>query len=105
MKDNLIVGHYLIISASLFTCQPITNSPIRANSSLSFPKITLLKLPKVTVEFLWVLSHVGITHNETVDHLAKQTSILGSPSNTLPLSEIYPLIRRSTYMTTGTFIQ
>ena len=98
MKENFTVGYFLIISDSLSALQSIPNSPIKANSSLSLLIITLLKsLSRVTVEFLWVPSHVEITHNETVDRLAKQALISGSPSNILPLSEIYPIIRRSTY--------
>jgi len=98
IKENFTVGHLLIISDSLSALQSITNSPIKAKSLLSLLIITLLiSLSRVIVEFLWAPSHVGITHNETVDRLEKQASISGSPSNILPLSEIYPIIRHSTY--------
>jgi len=91
IKENFTVGYFLIISDSLSALQSITNSPINANSSLSLLIIILVKsLFRVTVEFLWVPSHVGITHNETVDRLAEEASISGSPSNILHLSEIYP---------------
>jgi len=98
MKENFTFDYFLIIYDSLSALKSITNSPIKANSSLSLLIITLLKsLSRVTVEFLWVPCHIGITHNETVDRLAKQVSISGFPPNILPLSEIYPIIRRSTY--------
>ena len=83
------------ISDSLSALQSITNSPIKANSSLSLLIITFSNHSPESL--LNSRGYPAITQNETVDRLAKHTSISGSPSNTLPLSEIYPIMRRSTY--------
>ncbi|RUM30837.1 MAG: hypothetical protein DSY42_03735, partial [Aquifex sp.] len=85
---------YAILDAVSLTCQRGVNAVIICDSKpalqslssvqpthstvvqqiLSF--LALLSHRNLTVKFLWVPSHVGLRHNETVDRLAKEACLL-----------------------------
>ena len=76
----------------------INSLPLDSNQSLSLPTILLLNtMPHISIKFLWIPSHIGITHNEKVDSLAKDAIRSGNPHKYLPISKILRVAKQSSF--------
>ena len=98
IKQSNNPGSFLIVSDSLSALHSFSSNSTLQNKSLALHITLLLAYPSNTsFQFLWVPSHSGITHNDKVDQLAKQAIMSGNPFKTLPLSEIFNLIHKSSH--------